>query len=64
MKMKMRKGKLINSGNVLFDKIDLLRIIYHAEDCNFVIEGIPSKPYNSLINNYNQVQLNMKLRLV
>lgn len=44
-------------------KFVFLRMNYHPEDCNFVIEGIPSKPYNAFINNYYQIELNMKLRL-
>ncbi|CAM2724594.1 unnamed protein product [Rotaria socialis] len=41
---------------------ELSQIIFHAEDCNFVIEGIPSKPYHSHPNNYYYVQSNMILR--
>ncbi|CAF2082725.1 unnamed protein product [Rotaria magnacalcarata] len=42
---------------------ELSQIIFHVEDCNFVIEGIPSKPYHSHPNNYYYVQSNMILRL-
>jgi hypothetical protein len=41
----------------------LSEIIFHAEDCNFVVEGVPAKPYDGFhLFNYNQVELNMKLR--
>jgi hypothetical protein len=36
--------------------------MFHAEDCNFVIEGIPSKPYGCLPFHYTKVESNMKLR--
>jgi len=36
--------------------------IFHAEDCNFVVEGIPSNPYSCLPFDYKRVQSNMKLR--
>ncbi|CAF2135969.1 unnamed protein product [Rotaria magnacalcarata] len=41
---------------------ELSQIRFHAEDCNFVIEGIPLKPYHSHPNNYYYVQSNMILR--
>ncbi|UJR24145.1 hypothetical protein I4U23_027111 [Adineta vaga] len=35
---------------------------FHSEDCNFVIEGIPSNPYSSYLSSYHNVETNMKLR--
>ena len=36
-------------------------VVCHAEDCNFVVEGVPSEPYQSLLRNSSNVQWNMEL---
>ncbi len=36
--------------------------MFHAEDCNFVVEGIPSYPYGCFPLDYKRVESNMKLR--
>jgi hypothetical protein len=41
----------------------LSQIVCHAEDCNFVIEGVPAAPYGCLPIHYNTIEANMKLRL-
>jgi hypothetical protein len=38
------------------------RIAWHPEACDFVIEGVPSKPYGFLPSHFNTVEANMRLR--
>ena len=46
----------------IFSSFRNLRVEFHAEDCNFVVEGIPSIPYGSQLDFYSQVETNMKQR--
>ncbi|CAF1502581.1 unnamed protein product, partial [Didymodactylos carnosus] len=37
-------------------------IVWHPEACNYVVEGVPEKPYGFLPIHFNTVEANMKLR--
>ncbi|CAF0977804.1 unnamed protein product [Adineta steineri] len=57
----LKADEILSKFNQL-DSNELSSIMFHAEDCNFVIEGIPSIPYGSFFFHYNRVESNMKLR--
>jgi uncharacterized protein involved in type VI secretion and phage assembly len=37
-------------------------VLFHAEDCNFVVEGVPTRPYSSAFTDFERVESNMRLR--
>lgn len=58
----LKAHEILSKINQLRSNNQLKEVLFHAEDCNFVVEGIPSKPYSCFLIDYTQVELNMKLR--
>jgi len=57
------KNKRLNKEHFEFLFVYRLKeMLFHTEDCNFVVEGIPSEPYHCHPNDFVEVELNMKLR--
>ncbi|CAF1500131.1 unnamed protein product [Adineta ricciae] len=57
----LKADELLAKLNENLDK-ESCPVEFHAEDCNFVIEGIPSIPYSSQISSFPLVETNMKSR--
>ncbi|CAF0908613.1 unnamed protein product, partial [Didymodactylos carnosus] len=52
---------ILNEQNQNYYKNEY-RVTWHPEGCDFVLEGVPNKPYGYLPIHFNTVEANMKLR--